>query len=124
MDVLNLQLGIYIYTWRTNMKTMLKLTFLSLMMVSLSSFAETITITGSPVPLEQREEVYFTPPNYTFDNSYHYVVVNGTNRVCYAEKQPNLATLDEVDIQVNVAGEVATWHCYAYSPDYFTVTTP
>lgn len=106
------------------MKTMLKLTFLSLMMVSVSSFAETITITGTPVPLEQRGEVYFTPTTFTPGGSYNYVVVNGTNRVCYAETQPNLASLDVLALQVNVGGQVMNWHCYAYSPDYFTVTTP
>lgn len=108
------------------MKTTLKLTFLSLMMAaSVSSFAaETITITGTPVPLELRGDVYYVPETYVPGDSYNYVVVNGTNRVCYAQPQPNLASLEVLPLQVNVGGSTVTWHCYAFSPDYFTVTTP
>lgn len=106
------------------MKTLLKITFLSLMMVSASIFAQTVTITGTPVPLEMRGEVYYAPDTYVPGESYNYVVINGTNRVCYSEVQPNLASLEVMPLQVYVGGSTVTWHCYAFSPEYFTVTTP
>ena len=102
--------------------SLLKITALGLMMVSFSSFADKVTITGSPVVLEQRGEVYFTPSTYTSSADYNYVTIGDKNRVCYVEKQPSLATVDLMTVNVNVNGTTAVWNCYDASPEYFVVS--
>ncbi|QDP72678.1 hypothetical protein FOG18_08980 [Legionella israelensis] len=105
------------------MKTIaLNLSFLLLMLLSFTTFAaDKIVITGEPVVLEQRGDVYVPPSGYSVTTDYHYVTLDGTNRVCYAEAQPSLASLNVVNVNVEVGGSTVVWHCYEYNTQYFTV---
>lgn len=104
------------------MKTILSVAFSFLALFSLSSFADKIMITGEPIVLEQRGDLYYLPENYTATTSYHYVTIAGTNKVCYAEKQPNLASLNGESVTVQLGGKSVEWTCYPYDETYFTVT--
>lgn len=99
------------------------LSFLLLMLLSFASFAaDRIVITGEPVVLEQRGDVYMVPAGHTFTTDYRYVTVDGSHRVCYVEQQPALATLNMVTLNVEIGGSPVVWHCYEYSPQFFTIT--
>jgi hypothetical protein len=103
---------------------LVKLSALVLMMLSFSSFAEKITISGSPVVLEQRGDVYYVPSTYSSTTAYNFVTIGGKNRVCYLEKQPNLASVDLMTVNVNVGGTTAVWNCYdATNTEYFEITS-
>ncbi|RUR09690.1 hypothetical protein [Legionella septentrionalis] len=105
------------------MKTIvIKISFLLLALFSFSSHAEKVVITGEPVVLEKRGDVYVVPSAYTAATPYHYVTLDGTNRVCYAEAQPNLASLNMSTVTVDVNGTPQTWTCYDYDTTYFEVT--
>ncbi|KTD16245.1 hypothetical protein [Legionella jordanis] len=97
---------------------------LLLAVFSVSSFADKVVITGEPVVLEQKGDVYYLPEKYTTttSTSYHYVTVGGTNRVCYAEAQPSLASLNTQVISVNMGGQTVQWTCYPYDETYFSVS--
>jgi hypothetical protein len=101
----------------------LKATCVGLMCASFASFADRVFISGEPVVLEKRGEVYYVPTTTTADatTAYHYVTLDGKNRVCYLEPQSNLASLDVATIQVNAGGTNATWNCYEYNTEYFEV---
>ena len=90
---------------------------------SVSAFAEDkIVITGEPVVLEQQNGMYKVPADYTATTPYHYVMVDNQKWVCYADKQPNLATLKMVSLDVMMAGEEKmVWNCYEFNPAYFEV---
>ena len=104
------------------MKTLvLKVSFLCLMMLSFSSFADKVMLTGQPVVLEQKGDMYVVPATYKSTTDYNYVTIGGKNRVCYLEKQPALASLDVMTVNVDVGGTTAAWNCYEYSADYFDV---
>lgn len=101
----------------------LKIAFLFLMMFSITSFADDkITITGEPVVLEHHDNVYHVPTGYTVTHDYHYVTVDGTNRVCYLEKKPTLETVNVMPINVVVDGSTHEWYCYEYNPQFFAIT--
>ncbi|KTD21558.1 hypothetical protein [Legionella londiniensis] len=100
------------------------LSITALLLFGVSAYAEDkIVITGEPIVLEQQEGVYHVPADYTATTTYHYVMVDGAKRVCYAEKQPNLAALDLVTLDVMVGGETVVWNCYMYDPAYFEIQT-
>jgi hypothetical protein len=102
---------------------LIKISALCLMMLSFSTFADKISISGSPVVLEQRGEVYYVPSTYTSTTAYNYVTIGGKNRVCYLEKQPSLASVDVMTVNVNVGGTTAVWNCYDTSTEYFDITS-
>jgi hypothetical protein len=106
------------------MKAIVKATAaLALTALSVSSFAEKVTITGSPVVLEQKGEVYVVPADFAAPTTdYYYVTIGDKNRVCYLEKQPALESVDLMTVKVNVKGTDATWNCYDTNPEYFVVT--
>ncbi len=102
----------------------IKLSALILMMMSFSSFADKITITGAPVVLEQRGDVYYVPSTYTSTTAYNYVTIGGKNEVCYLEKQPTLASVTATTVNVNVGGTTAVWNCYdATNVEYFDIAS-
>lgn len=94
-----------------------------LMLVSLPVLADDkVVITGEPVVLEHTGDVYTLPSGYVETTStYHYVTVDGSQRVCYAETQPSLASLDVMAINVSVGGDSVVWHCYETNPTYFEI---
>ena len=102
----------------------LVLTAVSLVLasVSLSSFADKVTLTGQPVVLEQREGVYYYPGTYNTANTYNYVVLGSSNSVCYSEAQSALSSLTPQVISIMVDGKSVQWTCYPYDENYFTVT--
>ena len=105
------------------MKGMLSSVFAILMAIFSVSVqaADKVVITGSPVVLEQRGDVYYVPGDYKSTETYHYVTIGGTNRVCFAEAQPSLASLDLVLVDVQVGGERVKWNCYQYDTTHFEV---
>jgi hypothetical protein len=121
-------LSIYPFTKKTTgdktMKTLIMaVSSLLFAIFSVSSFAEKIVITGEPLVLEQRGDVYYVPETATpTTTTYHYVTVGGANRVCYAEAQPSLASLNSQVINVNMGGQKVQWTCYPYDETYFSVT--
>jgi hypothetical protein len=88
---------------------------------SVSSFAERITISGTPVILTQQGDAYILPSDYTATGDYFYVTVNGTNKVCYQQQQPTLASLEPTTLNVQVSGKAVQWTCYNYDEKYFIV---
>ncbi|WED44028.1 hypothetical protein [Legionella cardiaca] len=92
-----------------------------LLIISFPSLADKVVISGSPVVLEQRGEVYYVPQTYTATTSYHYVTVGGVDKVCYGEAQPTLASLNGQVISVELGGKQVQWTCYPYDEAYFTV---
>ncbi|RAP37995.1 hypothetical protein B1207_03125 [Legionella quinlivanii] len=90
------------------------------MLFSAASFADKVVITGSPVVLEQKGDVYYVPESYSATTDYNYVTIGGTNRVCYLQQQPTLASLNNEVINVEVGGKQVQWTCYAYDETYFT----
>ncbi|CEK11004.1 hypothetical protein [Legionella hackeliae] len=105
------------------MKTIiLSLCSLFLFVFSIASFADKVVISGSPVVLEQRGELYYAPETYTSTTSYHYVTLGGANKVCFAEAQPNLASLNTQVIDVELGGKKVQWTCYPYDETYFSVS--
>ncbi|WP_133131142.1 hypothetical protein [Legionella yabuuchiae] len=100
---------------------MKSLIFLSLMLLSVVSFGAKIIVTGEPIILEHRDDLYYPPATFTEPppTSYTYVTVDGVPRVCYLNPQPALANLDMITINVEVKGTTAVWNCYAYNTNYF-----
>ncbi|KTC90513.1 hypothetical protein OQJ18_01315 [Fluoribacter dumoffii] len=97
----------------------LLLAFFSLILFSASSYADKIVITGQPVILEKQGDVYYVPNDYKTTASYYYVTVEGAQRVCYIEKQPQLTALDTSTLEVNYNGSTLTWVCYPFDTNYF-----
>ena len=88
---------------------------------SVNAFADKVTISGDPVTLEKRGDVYYVPDTYKTTSDYYYVNVDNTKRVCYGSAKPEFAQLHGSPLMVEIGGEKRTWQCYDYSPDYFTV---
>src|SRR5690242_3044779 len=86
--------------------------------LSCNAFADRIIISGEPIAIEKRGDVYYVPENYQPTTDYYYVTVEGTKKVCYKNPQPNLA-LKASPLNVEIAGTRATWDCYAYDTNYF-----
>ncbi len=103
------------------MKTIVGFVSAVLMALSIPAFADKIIITGEPITLEQRGQVYYLPNNYTTTTGYYYIAIDGTQRVCYLEKQPALNALDLSLVSVNVNGQQVEWNCYSLDETYFTV---
>lgn len=93
---------------------------LLLFICSMSVFAAKYTIMGEPVIIEKRGDLYYVPDTYKPTESYYYVTMDGSKRVCFLEKQPSIQ-LDVISTNVMVAGEQRTWNCYNYDPEYFVV---
>ncbi|MGQ3890035.1 hypothetical protein ACQUW5_13520 [Legionella sp. CNM-1927-20] len=106
-----------------------------------ASAADRVVITGEPIVLQQSgsgDAIVYTLPadaavtTTSSATTYHYVTVNGTNRVCYTSTQPNLGNIDMVTINVSVGGTTVPWYCYAADTTVFdiqpatatTTTTP
>lgn len=92
-----------------------------LMAFSFNAFAEKITITGEPVVIEKRGEIYYAPESYKPTANYRFVTVEGKKRVCYLEKQPGLVNLDVLFLNLDIGGEKQSWNCYDANPEYFIV---
>jgi hypothetical protein len=93
-----------------------------LLATSMASFANKIVITGKPIVLEQRGNIYYLPSGYTDTNTgYYYVTAGTTNSVCYLEKNPAI-TAESSTLTVDVNGKTVTWNCYAYNPEFFEIT--
>ena len=101
--------------------TLLKLATACLAIFSANAFAEKIIITGQPLVLEQKGEVYVTPETYKFTQPYQYVAINGTPRACFLDKRPDFVNVDVVSINVQMGAQKATWNCYATDPNYFAI---
>ena len=103
------------------MKTGISLLALVLMGVSFQTFADKIVITGEPVMLEHRGDLYYLPQDYTVGTTYNYVNVECKQMVCYLEPQPAIATLTPVTINIEVGGAPSAWQCYPFETTYFEV---
>lgn len=94
--------------------------------LSFATFADKITITGQPVVLEQRGDVYYFPKDQTVtatDTNYHFVRVGDAKKVCYVQKPVELATVDATTLRVDIGGTPTDIYCYsADDATYFTVT--
>ncbi|STX29453.1 Uncharacterised protein [Legionella beliardensis] len=87
---------------------------------------EKVVITGEPIVLQQTgsgDAVMYTLPAdaVSTTTTYHYVTVNGTNRVCYSSAQPNLGNIDMVTINVSSGGTTSPWYCYAADTTVFEI---
>ncbi|KTD40586.1 hypothetical protein [Legionella parisiensis] len=91
----------------------------SLTLFNAVSYAEKIIITGKPIILEKRGDIYYVPNDYESRKSYYYVIVNGVRQVCYMDKQPELSALNVSTLEVNYIGSSLTWVCYPLDPNYF-----
>lgn len=92
---------------------------IALLFFSPMSYAERIIIMGDPIVLEERNDLYFLPA-YMPTTPYTFVTIRGIPRVCYPERQPYLAHLDTLIINVEVEDEmIAEWNCYIYNATYF-----
>lgn len=84
--------------------------------------ADKVIISGKPIVVTPNGSYYAVPADssYTPRSDYYYVTVNGTDRVCYRETQPNLVGVNLLDLSLRIGSNNVTVHCYDYSPDYFT----
>lgn len=107
------------------MKTIiLSLASLIIAVFSSSLLAEMVTIKGEPVVVEKQGDVYTVPTTattVTSNDSYYYFTVDNTKRVCYKTVQPGLSSVDLGTLSVKIGQDTVSLHCYAFSPDYFTV---
>lgn len=104
------------------MKTyLLSLAAISLVAFSSIASAEKVTISGSPVVIEKKADVYVPATTVTTGSDYYYFTFDNSRRVCYKEVQPSLAKIDAGIFAVRVGPDVVRMHCYNYSPDYFVV---
>lgn len=98
--------------------------FLALAVFSASTFAvEKITITGKPLLLEKKGELYVYPSGSTLGKDYQYVIIDGKERACFLDKRPDFVNLDVVTINVEVGAEKASWNCYSLDPSVFVIET-
>ncbi len=88
---------------------------------SASAFAEKMTVTGEAIVLDKQGDVYVVPETFKVSPTFQYVVVDGTKRACFTEKQTNFGDLDVVTIDVKLGAEKASWNCYALDAAYFDV---
>ncbi len=94
-----------------------------LMILSFSSFADKVIITGEPVVIERQGDIYVAPKTfnqYKSETDYLYVTIDNEKKVCYLGKYPGL-NLDASDIIVDIDGKKYTWKCYTYDPKYFVI---
>lgn len=92
-----------------------------LLALSFSAFADKVTITGEPVIIEKRGEIYYAPETYKPTVDYRYVTVDGKQRVCYLEKQPGLVNLDVLFLNLDIGGQKQGWNCYEANPEFFII---
>lgn len=90
-----------------------------LMLLSFMTFGAKIIVTGEPIVLEQRDNVYYPPQTFVPSTSYTYVSIGGKTKVCYLNPQTALTEMGMVTINVEVQGNVTTWNCYDYNTTYF-----
>jgi hypothetical protein len=85
--------------------------------------ADRIVITGKPAQLEVHDGYFTLPPGFTPPTitNYHYVTFTGTDRVCYMDRQPQLSSLDTVQIYIEEYGKKIRWNCYQFDPRFFEV---
>ncbi len=103
-------------------KILLNLSAVALTIGSLNAFAvDKVTITGEPVTLTKSGDMYMVPEGYNVTTAYHYVTLDNTKRVCFADSRPDYASLNVMNVNVMVNGTKATWYCYEYNPDYFVI---
>ncbi|MGE3317967.1 MAG: hypothetical protein AB7I18_01615 [Candidatus Berkiella sp.] len=101
-----------------------KSVILGLVAFSASTFAvEKITITGKPILLERKGELYVYPSGSSLGKDYQYVIIDGKERACFLDKRPDFVNLDVVTINVEVGSEKAAWNCYSLDPSVFVIET-
>lgn len=93
----------------------------SIMLFSMSAFADKVTITGEPIVVQEEAGVYVPSTTVTMDQDYYYFTVDGTKRVCYRDVQPTLTQLTAQPFSVRIGGETVTLQCYDYNTEYFVV---
>lgn len=92
-----------------------------LMLISISSYAERLIITGEPVHLEEHGSVYYLPEDYE-PGPYHFVTLGSTTSVCFSHSQPYLSALMEQNVIVDIGGREVQWVCYHYDDRYFMLS--
>lgn len=102
------------------MKTLKNIIALSLIAFSSYAFADKVIIKGEPVTIEKRDNVYYVPDSYRPTGDYYYINAEGTKRVCYKEKQPNIS-LEVTPFEVEMGGKRYTWTCYNSDATYFEI---
>lgn len=106
-------------------KGLLSLTLITFIFINVSAIAEKPILQGAPgiltAPTDDEYEAYTLPADYTI-GPFNYVILDGTQRVCYPDTQPEFADLDVQVITVNVGNNtLTTWYCYEYNSNYFTI---
>lgn len=105
-----------------NMKiVMLGLSTIALLLFSLTASAEKIIISGEPVVIEKKAEVYVPSTVVTTTHDYYYFATDNRKIVCYKEVQPALVKLDSGVFRVKLGTDEVNLHCYDYSPEYFVI---
>lgn len=103
------------------MKNFLKRSFvIACLLFSVSAFADKIVISGEPIVVEKKGDVYMVPTTVTTSDHY-YFTVGDKQEVCYEKAQPALAAVDLGVAQFNIGNSNVQLNCYTYSPDYFEV---
>lgn len=107
------------------MNTFIKSSFAILfLIVSGSAFADKVTITTSPVVVEQRDGVWVSKEDAvvtTSSNGYYYFDTGSQKEVCYQSEQPSLASVMIGPAKFRIGGSDVELHCYKPSNDYFIV---
>ncbi len=97
---------------------------LSLVIFSTVSLAaDKVIITSKPALLKKEDNVYVytVPTDYATTTSYHYVSVDGENKVCFSDAQPGFTTVQASPLDVRVEEKTVTWQCYPSSATYFEI---
>jgi len=90
-----------------------------LIILSASAFSERIVITGKPIRMEIHRNFYTLPDHYTDRRGYRFVRVLNTNRVCYLQAKPELASLDMIQVLIEEDGQKLRWDCYKFDSRFF-----
>lgn len=89
---------------------------------AVTAYAGRIVINGKPIELEPHPGYYTFPKYYSWGNgTYHYITMAGIQRVCYMKPQPDLASLNSLQIVILVDNIYIYWTCYRYDPRYFEI---
>lgn len=105
------------------MKTwIISLSALLLISLSLALFAQKTLINTKPALLQANGNYYSFPASYTHQlNRFHYVIIGSEHRVCYIYPQNNLASLDLLQVNLELHNKRFYWYCYRFDSRFFEI---
>lgn len=100
---------------------LLGITAFTLLLFNVTASADKITITGSPIVVNEEQGTYVTTTSVEPGRDYYYLTIDGSNRVCYQQVNPSLVSLNAAVFKVKLGNDVVSLHCYDSNPEYFVI---